>query len=279
MCRLPAMRAPRSGCSGANSSRIAMRPGISVSAIAISLRPQSASARSATLKSEKFLVSVAAFIGHSIVGDRAAGGGKRSRHPVRGHGSTSAVAMGDYPEPGRMRWEPRAILLQRSSGRGRGFYPRRSPAVDSSAQQRGDEARFALVEALGVEGFRQLVELVVEVMAELVDQRAQERLERDDVPARRGAHPDGDPRRRALVVRLVETVELAARRRRDVARAPGRGSSGRDTRPPARRSRSWQAASTPRDPRGRGPREGARRALRRRRRAGGSSDTIASLCR
>src|SRR6516162_9068001 len=45
------MRAPRSGCVGANSSRIAMRPGISVSAIAISLRPKSASDRSATLKS------------------------------------------------------------------------------------------------------------------------------------------------------------------------------------------------------------------------------------
>jgi hypothetical protein len=36
---------------GANSSRIAIRPGISVSAMRISLRPQSASARSATLKS------------------------------------------------------------------------------------------------------------------------------------------------------------------------------------------------------------------------------------
>ncbi len=35
------MRAPRSGCSAANSLRIAMRPGISVSAILISLRPQS----------------------------------------------------------------------------------------------------------------------------------------------------------------------------------------------------------------------------------------------
>src|SRR6516164_8677117 len=45
------MRAPRSGCVGANSSRIAMSPGISVSAIAISLRPKSASDRSATLKS------------------------------------------------------------------------------------------------------------------------------------------------------------------------------------------------------------------------------------
>ena len=36
----PAMRAPFSGCLRLNSSRIAIRPGISVSAIAISLRPQ-----------------------------------------------------------------------------------------------------------------------------------------------------------------------------------------------------------------------------------------------
>src|SRR5450631_4146721 len=51
MCSDPAMRAPRSGWVAAYSSRIAISPGISVSAMAISLRPQSASLRSATLKS------------------------------------------------------------------------------------------------------------------------------------------------------------------------------------------------------------------------------------
>jgi hypothetical protein len=51
MCSEPEMRAPLSGCLAAYSSRIAIRPGISVSAIRISLRPQSASLRSATLKS------------------------------------------------------------------------------------------------------------------------------------------------------------------------------------------------------------------------------------
>ena len=55
MCSEPAMRAPFSGCSGAYSSRIAIRPGISVSAMAISLRPQSARPRSATLKSVNLL--------------------------------------------------------------------------------------------------------------------------------------------------------------------------------------------------------------------------------
>src|SRR5579885_1106437 len=53
MWREPAMRAPRSGCWDAYSSRIAIRAGISDSAIAISLRPQPARERSATWKSEE----------------------------------------------------------------------------------------------------------------------------------------------------------------------------------------------------------------------------------
>src|SRR5438270_12533758 len=51
MCSEPVMRAPFSGCASAYSRRIAIRPGISCSASVISLRPYSASARSATLKS------------------------------------------------------------------------------------------------------------------------------------------------------------------------------------------------------------------------------------
>src|SRR5436190_405062 len=51
MCREPVMRAPLSGCSSVNSARNAMRPGISCSASSISLRPNAASERSATLKS------------------------------------------------------------------------------------------------------------------------------------------------------------------------------------------------------------------------------------
>ncbi len=48
------MRAPLSGCRAAYSPRIAISAGISDSAILISLRPQSASDRSATLKSLNF---------------------------------------------------------------------------------------------------------------------------------------------------------------------------------------------------------------------------------
>ena len=44
----PVMRAPLRGCREAYSSRMAMRPGISVSAMAISRRPQGASEMSAT---------------------------------------------------------------------------------------------------------------------------------------------------------------------------------------------------------------------------------------
>ena len=49
MCSEPAMRAPLSGCDPANSSRTAIRPGISVSAMSISVRPQSARPMSFTI--------------------------------------------------------------------------------------------------------------------------------------------------------------------------------------------------------------------------------------
>src|SRR6516162_10100313 len=49
MCSEPVMRVPRSGCVLAYSARTAIRPGISCSARVISLRPNSASERSATL--------------------------------------------------------------------------------------------------------------------------------------------------------------------------------------------------------------------------------------
>src|SRR5512135_1365136 len=51
MCSEPAIRAPFNGCDFANSSRVAISPGISTSAMAISLRPQSASVMSLTTKS------------------------------------------------------------------------------------------------------------------------------------------------------------------------------------------------------------------------------------
>ncbi len=49
MCSEPAMRAPFSGWFGPYSSRVAISPGISVSASEISLRPNSASEMSLTM--------------------------------------------------------------------------------------------------------------------------------------------------------------------------------------------------------------------------------------
>src|SRR5688572_13774351 len=56
MCSEPAIRAPLSGCDLPYSSRVAIRPGISVSAMLISLRPNSARPMSATMYSEAALV-------------------------------------------------------------------------------------------------------------------------------------------------------------------------------------------------------------------------------
>ena len=51
MCSEPAMRAPFKGCFGPYSSRVAIRPGISVSASESSLRPNSARPISLTMYS------------------------------------------------------------------------------------------------------------------------------------------------------------------------------------------------------------------------------------
>ena len=95
-----------------------MSPGISVSAIAISLRPQSASARSATRKSLKLFVSLAAFIGHSLlVTALAREGGRPLVTPCAG-----TVQRARFVGTSRAWHRPdRGPLLQRSSGGG-GFY-------------------------------------------------------------------------------------------------------------------------------------------------------------
>src|SRR5579884_53464 len=59
MCSEPVMRTPASGFSFAYLRRIAISPGISCSAMVISLRPQSASERSATLYSVAIRLAVA----------------------------------------------------------------------------------------------------------------------------------------------------------------------------------------------------------------------------
>ena len=99
-------------------------------------------------------------------------------------------------------------------------------------QQRCGKTRFALVESLGVEGFLESEQLVVEMMAELMDQRAQERLECDHLLLLRGTHPDGDARGLAVILGLVQSVQLAVA----VGRPARRPSAIRATVPPSARS-------------------------------------------
>ena len=66
MCSEPETRAPLSGSTSAYSRRSAIRPGISCSASRISLRPNSASERSATLKSIPLRTSAVSVMGTTV---------------------------------------------------------------------------------------------------------------------------------------------------------------------------------------------------------------------
>ena len=126
------------------------------------------------------------------------------------------------------------------------YAPGSRPDLSSRAahlrEQRVGERGFALVEPFGVERLLELEELVVEMVADFVHDRAQERLERDDLLFRRRAHPYGDARRRPRPPPARRG--RAARRSRPPAAAPARaaGSAARGSPRPARRS----APGTPR---------------------------------
>src|SRR5262249_13659861 len=83
-------------------------------------------------------------------------------------------------------------------------------------QQLPEQAGLALVKALGVEGFVEFEELVVQMMTELVDEGAEESAEGYDLLALRGPHPHRH-QRGAVLLRLVQSVQLAP-----VVRRPGR---------------------------------------------------------
>ena len=89
MCSEPAIRAPRRGWVGPNSSRRAIRPGISCSASWISLRPKSASEMSATLKSmvSRVVLGVSVWALMSLLGGRV--------RAVRGTGGAGSARTGD----------------------------------------------------------------------------------------------------------------------------------------------------------------------------------------
>src|SRR5262245_5170288 len=90
----------------------------------------------------------------------------------------------------------------------------RSRIVNSRGAEGGKEARLAPVEALGVQRIGELEERVVEVMTELVQQRAEEGLVRHHLPAFVGEHPDQDRVPPTPVSRDVQPVQLAAARGR-----------------------------------------------------------------
>ena len=83
MCRHPAMRAPARGCSAPCSERSAIRPGISVSAMAISFRPQSASVR--------FLILKSSLVGHE---SRFIDGQDRAQEPAHSSSIKSSCGPG-----------------------------------------------------------------------------------------------------------------------------------------------------------------------------------------
>ncbi len=111
MCSDPVMRAPRSGWASAYSRRSAIRPGISCSASWISLRPNAASDRSATLKSPSVsdLATVSAGGGSvlvmttPVVGGVACGGNPRPYAAAERGGDRTGAACGAVAAGGLVR--------------------------------------------------------------------------------------------------------------------------------------------------------------------------------
>src|SRR5882672_2643736 len=98
MCSEPQTRAPRNGCWGPNSSRVAIRPGISVSAMAISLRPHSARLMSLTTKSAAAALAVfdAAFM--MVLALAGVGGPEAGPVRVLAYSSAGAALQRGYKD-------------------------------------------------------------------------------------------------------------------------------------------------------------------------------------
>src|SRR4029450_11862564 len=112
MCKEPVIRAPRSGWLSENSRRGAIRPGISCSASSISLRPNSARDRSATLKSglssgEVMLATLVAGRDHQSVGGNAPDVGLEVDDPSGGLDGTDG-GLGRIDGPGDLGGRGRA---------------------------------------------------------------------------------------------------------------------------------------------------------------------------
>ena len=71
------------------------------------------------------------------------------------------------------------------------------------------KAGFTVVETFCVEGLRKFIKFVVEMVANLVQQRAQITLESDYALVFRGAHPELNLRRLAILFRQIQAVQFA----------------------------------------------------------------------
>jgi len=86
----------------------------------------------------------------------------------------------------------------------------RSESSSSGRIELTEEARFTLEEAFRVERLPESEKLVVEVVAQLVEERAEKRLELDDLYSLGGAHPNRDDARSTLTG-FIEAVKLTRR--------------------------------------------------------------------
>ncbi len=77
-----------------------------------------------------------------------------------------------------------------------------------------EEAGFTLIEALGVKGIRKMVQMIIQMMADFVKERAEECPERDDTTMLGRAHPERDDSRRSAFCQLIQSMQLAPLGRR-----------------------------------------------------------------
>ena len=120
MCSEPAMRAPSSGCCAPNSSRSAIRPGISCSARRISLRPNSASDEVGDLVVElrgQVAVMRVSLLGLGCVARRRRLGARAAMWAVAGRG--------------RRRWRARGATRTAYDGALPGAAPQGHPISDA----------------------------------------------------------------------------------------------------------------------------------------------------
>src|SRR5688500_14777916 len=176
-----------------------------------------------------------AFMGKPVRSANAEGSSRRPRW--RSSGARAGICCGIHI-PGSAEAGPSSIAVRavesarvtsgrRIEGRCRRFlmagrilrarFGRSAPATRRSlggglgapAHELPEEARLALVEAVGMEGLLELQQLVVEVVADLVEEGTQEGAEGDDLLALRRAHPERDRGPHPLSCRVVVAVQLA----------------------------------------------------------------------